>query len=72
MKKAVRVVRKDQQEKLDMLFWLEKAPEEKLSALQLFREQYVSFLNKLSLYPASRSRSAGRRVYRVIDEEINT
>ena len=48
MKKAVRVVRKDQQEKLDMLFWLEKAPEEKLSALQLFREQYVSFLNKLS------------------------
>ncbi len=72
MKKVVRVIRKDEWDELDALFWLEKDPEEKLSAVQALREQHISYLNKRSLYRASRSRSARRRVYRVIDEEINT
>ncbi len=66
MKKAVRVVRKDEGDELDTLFWLERSPEEKLSAVQLFREQYIYFLNKLSLYRASRK--GLRRVYRVIKQ----
>lgn len=72
VKKVARVIRKDEGDELDTLFWLEKDPEEKLSAVQALREQHISYLNRHSLYRAGRSRFAGRRVYRVIDEEINT
>jgi hypothetical protein len=63
MKKIAQVVRKDEADELDAVRWLGKSPEEKLSTLQLLREQYIRFLNKQSLYRASRK--GLRRVYRV-------
>ena len=66
MKKVARVIRKDKADQIDTVFWLERTPEEKLSALQLLREQYILFLNKQSLYRASRK--GLRRVYRVIKQ----
>jgi hypothetical protein len=66
MKKIAQVVRKDEADELDAVRWLGKSPEEKLSTLQLLREQYIRFLNKQSLYRASRK--GLRRVYRVIKQ----
>ena len=66
MKKVARVVRKDDADGFDAVAWLTRTPEEKLSALQLLREQYIRFLNKQSLYRASRK--GLRRVYRVIKQ----
>jgi hypothetical protein len=66
VKRNAQVVRKDEADELDKVTWLTKTPEEKLSTLQLLREQYIRFLNKQSLYRASRK--GLRRVCRVIKQ----
>jgi hypothetical protein len=62
MKKISRVISKDEAHRLDALFWLERSPEERLSTLQLLREQRP-FFPKRSTRRASRKRLRG--VYRV-------
>ncbi len=51
-------------EKDDILFWKSKSPEEKLSIIQVLREQYITLFNKEEEYAKSRERL--RRVYRII------
>lgn len=53
--------RKSAKEELD--YWLDKSSEEKLSALQELREQYIYLFNKRKLY--NESRKALRRVYKI-------
>lgn len=66
MKELVRLVHKDEEEKHDILFWLEKTPEERISAVQVLREQSIVYLNMRTSYDASRRRL--RRVYRVVKQ----
>ena len=51
-------------EKDEVKFWNKKSYEEKLSIVQILREQYITLFNKEDEYAESRKRL--RRVYRVI------
>jgi hypothetical protein len=64
MIKELRVTYKANTEADDLLFWKSKSYEEKLSAVQILREQYIALFNKQDEYAESRKRL--RRVYRII------
>lgn len=66
LKKVVHIIPKQQAEKSDAIFWLSKTPEEKLSTLQILREQYIRFFNKGSLY--RESRKGLRRIYKIVKQ----
>ncbi|HKZ47022.1 MAG TPA: hypothetical protein VJ202_06545 [Thermodesulfobacteriota bacterium] len=66
LKKVAHIIPKEQAEKADTIFWLSKTPEERLSALQILREQYIRFFNKGSLY--RESRKGIRRIYKIVKQ----
>ena len=51
-------------ERDEVIFWNNKSYEEKLSIVQILREQYIALYNKEEEYAESRKRL--RRVYRII------
>ncbi|MDY0082477.1 MAG: hypothetical protein RBR74_04785 [Ignavibacteriaceae bacterium] len=64
MIKEVKVTYLSDAEAAEIKFWNNKSYEEKLSAIQILREQYFALYNKEEEYAKSRKRL--RRVYRVI------
>ena len=66
MKSVVRIITKQRVEENDVLFWSKKSPAEKLTALQIMREQYIRFFNKGSLY--RESRKGLRRIYKIVKQ----
>ena len=54
----------EEAEETDVLFWQSKSSEERLTALQELREQYINLFNKQKEYNESRKRL--RRVFRII------
>ena len=64
MVKEARVIYTVDADKEDIQFWKSKTFEEKLAAVQILREQYISLFNKQDEYAESRKRL--RRVYRII------
>lgn len=64
MIKEARVTYGSNSDKEDIKFWSSKTFEERLSAVQALREQYISLFNKQEEYDESRKRL--RRVYRII------
>jgi len=59
-----RVIYKADTDKEDIRFWKCKSFEEKLTAVQILREQYIALFHKQNEYAESRKRL--RRVYRII------
>jgi len=64
MNKTIKIIDRKDEETLDISFWRLKSAEEKLSAIQFLREQYIQLMNKEKEYNESRKRL--RRVYRII------
>jgi hypothetical protein len=64
MIKEARVTNKLNVEFEEMIFWRSKSLEEKLTVVQVLREQYIQLFNKQEEYAESRKRL--RRVYRII------
>ena len=64
MIKEVKILYQADTDKEDIRFWKGKTFEEKLAAVQILREQYISLFNKQDEYAESRKRL--RRVYRII------
>ena len=50
----------------NLKYWLTKTDEERISAVQILREQYFVFFNKQKEYDESRKRL--RRVYRITEQ----
>ena len=63
MKRKVEIEANKKSEEASINYWLNKTSEEKLSALQELREQYIYFFNKKKKY--NESRKALRRVYKI-------
>jgi tRNA uridine 5-carbamoylmethylation protein Kti12 len=63
MKQKIKIVSKQDIEKGDLDYWLDKSSEAKLNTLQELREQYINLFNKKKLY--NESRKALRRVYKI-------
>ena len=68
VKRVVHKVQQETADERDIVFWQNKRPEQKLSALQVMREQQRKFLSQKGFHRASRSRSAGRRVFKIIKQ----
>jgi hypothetical protein len=64
MIKEVKITNLAEAERNEVKFWKSKSYEEKLSIVQILREQYITLFNKEDEYAESRKRL--RRVYRVI------
>ncbi len=64
MIKEAKVIYKTKTDSEDLKFWKEKSFEEKLSVVQLLREQFIVFFNKQDEYAQSRKRL--RRIYRIV------
>jgi hypothetical protein len=64
MVKEVKVTYTSAAEMDEINFWRSKTFEEKISIVQLLREQYITLFNKKDEYAESRKRL--RRVYRII------
>ncbi|HEY4755158.1 MAG TPA: hypothetical protein VIH28_03785 [Ignavibacteriaceae bacterium] len=64
MIKESRVTYKSEAEIEEINFWKSKSFEEKISIVQVLREQYIVFFNKRDKYAESRKRL--RRVYKII------
>ena len=67
MVKKAKVIYKSDAELEEINFWKSKSPGEKLSAVQILREQYNNLFNKQEEYFESRKRL--RRVYRIIESK---
>ncbi|MCH7724641.1 MAG: hypothetical protein IIC76_15090 [Bacteroidetes bacterium] len=67
MNKTIKIIDRKDEEILDINFWRSKTAEEKLSAIQFLREQFIQVMNKEKEYNESRKRL--RRVYRVIEQK---
>ena len=63
MKIEVRIESNKKSEEASINYWLTKTSEEKLSALQELREQYIILFNKKKLY--NESRKALRRIFKI-------
>jgi hypothetical protein len=64
MIKEAKVTYQSISETEEINFWKNKSPEEKLSIIQVLREQYIELFNKQNEYAESRKRL--RRIYRII------
>ena len=67
MVKEAKAIYKSDAELEEINFWKSKSPQEKLSAVQILREQYINLFNKQEEYFESRKRL--RRVYRIIESK---
>ena len=64
MIREARVTYTSNAEKDEINYWKDKSFEEKLTTVQILREQYIQLFNKQDEYDESRKRL--RRVYRII------
>jgi predicted Fe-S protein YdhL (DUF1289 family) len=64
MIKEARITYKADAEREEINFWKSKSAEEKLTVVQVLREQYIQLFNKQDEYAESRKRL--RRVCRII------
>ncbi|HCY77250.1 MAG TPA: hypothetical protein DHV28_15120 [Ignavibacteriales bacterium] len=64
MIKEAKITYRVKSEEDEVRFWNNKSFEEKLSTIQILREQYIALFNKEAEYAESRKRL--RRVYRVL------
>lgn len=62
--KEAKIIYQSEAESVEINFWKNKSFEEKVSIVQVLREQYMNLFNKKDEYAESRKRL--RRVYRVI------
>jgi len=67
MVKETKVIYQSESDSEDIKFWNQKSSEEKLSIVQILREQYINLFNKQDDYAESRKRL--RRVYRIIESK---
>ncbi len=67
MYKTIKIIDHKDEEILDINFWRLKSSEEKLSAIQFLREQFIQVMNKEKEYNESRKRL--RRVFRVTEQK---
>lgn len=67
MKKEITISDNKNLDDSDFLYWSTKNPEEKLSAVQTLREQYVTLFNKKRLY--NESRKGLRRFCKVVKQK---
>ena len=63
MDRVIRIIKKQDEEESDLLYWLTKEPKEKLEIVQFLIEQYISKFHKEKQY--RESRKGLRRVYRI-------
>ncbi len=66
MRSVVRIIKKNEEEKYNLEYWLTRTPEERLEAVQLLREQYIRYFNKQDIY--RESRKGLRRIYKVTQQ----
>ena len=66
MKKTVNKIKLEDEANANKKYWLNTTSEERLSMLQVLREQNITLFNKQEIYNESRKRL--RRVYRVIKQ----
>jgi hypothetical protein len=64
MERVVNIINKKEEFSQNLQYWLNKSSEERLSAVQVLREQYIALFNKQDQY--NESRKGLRRVCRVI------
>ncbi len=65
--KKARVIYNSTAENEEINFWKSKSYEEKISIVQILREQYIALFNKTDEYAESRKRL--RRVYKIIKQK---
>ncbi|MBL1155963.1 MAG: hypothetical protein HND40_05025 [Ignavibacteriota bacterium] len=66
MVKEAKIIYRNEAETEEIKFWNNKSYAEKLSIIQILREQYITLYNKEEEYAESRKRL--RRVYRIIKQ----
>jgi len=66
MKKVVKIVNKNSELDENLLFWQSKTAEDRISAVQVLREQFIVMFNKQQQYDESRKRL--RRVCRAVKQ----
>lgn len=66
MKKVTQILHQSQESKTNLEYWMSKSDEERLSAVQELREQYIQLFNKQKDYDESRKRL--RRVCRAVKQ----
>ncbi|GIK22989.1 MAG: hypothetical protein WA440_12450 [Ignavibacteriaceae bacterium] len=66
MVKEAKIIYRSEAETEEIKFWNNKSYAEKLSIIQILREQYITLYNKEEEYAESRKRL--RRVYRIIKQ----
>ena len=64
MERVVNIVKIKDEIEGNVSFWQSKTKEERLSAVQTLREQYIMLFNKQDEY--NESREGLRRIYRVV------
>lgn len=66
MERVINIIERNSEIDKNILFWQSKTAEERLSAIQILREQYISLFNKQEQYDESRKRL--RRICRVVKQ----
>lgn len=66
MEKIIKKIKKEEELQNNIKFWLDQSDEDRLSAVQILREQYISYFNKEIEYNESRKRL--RRFYKIIKQ----
>ena len=66
MEKIITKIKAGEEIENNLKYWLTKTDEERISAVQILREQYFVFFNKQKEYDESRKRL--RRVYRITEQ----
>ena len=64
MHKTIRTIKRSDEAAANAAFWRTKTPEERISAVQILREQYIALFHKEREYRESRKRL--RRVYTAV------
>jgi len=67
MERVIKIMTRKEHEDEDVNFWSDKSFDEKLSAVQTLREQYIYLLGKEAEYNESRKRL--RRVCRAVKQK---
>jgi len=66
LERVINIIERNSEIDKNILFWQSKTAEERLSAIQILREQYISLFNKQEQYDESRKRL--RRICRVVKQ----
>ena len=66
VKRVIRVMRKEDVQSAEIEYWSAQTPEQRLSALQILREQQKLYMNKLNAKSASRKRF--RRIHKTAQQ----